>query len=122
MADAPKVKRQFSTKFNFQQQQNVRFAPATIATLSIMSNEEPPLHLSDLQIDDGEKEKPVRSAAVEQDAREEALRAELAGVQQINSVIEGVISSLEKAKENMEVSFEFLISVSWGNCCHWLVR
>lgn len=87
-----------------------------------MSNEEPPLHLSDLQIDDGEKEKPVRSAAVEQDAREEALRAELAGVQQINSVIEGVISSLEKAKENMEVSFEFSISVSWGNCCDWLVR
>ncbi|KAG0632618.1 DASH complex subunit Duo1-domain-containing protein [Tuber brumale] len=67
-----------------------------------MSNEEPPLHLSDLQIDDGEKEKPVRSAAVEQDEREEALRAELAGVQQINSIIEGVVSSLEKAKENME--------------------
>lgn len=34
--------------------------------------------------------------------REEALRAELEGVQNINTVIEGVLGSLERAKENME--------------------
>lgn len=37
------------------------------------------------------------------EAREEALRQELAGVNQINSVIEGVITSLDKARENMTV-------------------
>ncbi|RPB21040.1 hypothetical protein L211DRAFT_744964, partial [Terfezia boudieri ATCC MYA-4762] len=36
------------------------------------------------------------------ESRDAALRAELAGVQQINNVIEGVIGSLEKAKANME--------------------
>jgi len=40
---------------------------------------------------------------VDPEARDAALRAELAGVQQINKVIEGVIGSLEKAKANMEV-------------------
>ncbi len=37
-----------------------------------------------------------------EEAREAALRAELEGVQNINTVIEGVIGSLEKAKQNME--------------------
>ena len=40
---------------------------------------------------------------VDPETRDAALRAELAGVQQINKVIEGVIGSLEKAKANMEV-------------------
>jgi hypothetical protein len=81
-----------------------------------MASEEPALRLSDLQIDDGDKEKekdkPTRPSVVDQDARDETLRAELAGVQQINAVIERVISSLEKARENMEVSFSpiFLLS------------
>jgi hypothetical protein len=39
-------------------------------------------------------------------AREQALRAELEGVRGINEVIEGVVSSLERAKGNMEVSTE----------------
>ena len=37
-------------------------------------------------------------------AREEALKRELEGVRSINEVIEGVISSLERAKGNMDVS------------------
>ena len=37
-------------------------------------------------------------------AREEALKRELEGVRHINEVIEGVISSLERAKGNMDVS------------------
>lgn len=40
---------------------------------------------------------------VDKDARDAALRSELASVQQVNNVIEGVIDSLEKAKANMEV-------------------
>jgi DASH complex subunit Duo1 len=36
-------------------------------------------------------------------AREEALQKELQGVRSINEVIEGVISSLERAKGNMDV-------------------
>lgn len=45
----------------------------------------------------------AKLSVVDTDAREAALRAELAGVRQINTVIEGVVASLEKAKENMEV-------------------
>jgi DASH complex subunit Duo1 len=36
-------------------------------------------------------------------AREEALKKELQGVRSINEVIEGVISSLERARGNMDV-------------------
>lgn len=43
------------------------------------------------------------SALVDKDARDAALKAELAGVRQINTVIEGVIGSLKRAKSNMEV-------------------
>jgi hypothetical protein len=38
-----------------------------------------------------------------EEAREAALRKELEGVRSINEVIEGVVSSLECAKGNMEV-------------------
>ncbi|KAI5805531.1 DASH complex subunit Duo1 [Peziza echinospora] len=41
-------------------------------------------------------------APPDQDSRDAVLRAELAGVRQINKVIEGVIGSLDKAKANME--------------------
>ena len=37
------------------------------------------------------------------EAREVALRAELDGLRGINEVIEGVVSSLDRAKQNMEV-------------------
>lgn len=38
-----------------------------------------------------------------QEAREAALRKELAGIKNINQVVEGVVESLEKAKGNMDV-------------------
>lgn len=41
-----------------------------------------------------------------QEAREAALRRELSGIRNINSVIEAVISSLDRAKGNMDVSLQ----------------
>ena len=38
-----------------------------------------------------------------EEAREEALRGELERVRNVNKVIEGVIESLQKAKDNMDV-------------------
>ena len=46
---------------------------------------------------------PQRETASEHDARDVALRAELASVQRINRVIEGVVASLAHAKANMAV-------------------
>lgn len=46
---------------------------------------------------------PSESRHVTEEAREAALRRELEGVRNINEVIEGVIGSLDRAKENMEV-------------------
>lgn len=43
-------------------------------------------------------------------AREEALKRELEGVRNINEVIEGVISSLERAKGNMDVRSQPLVN------------
>lgn len=40
------------------------------------------------------------------EAREAALRKELAGIRNINQVIEGAIDGLERAGENMDVGFE----------------
>lgn len=54
------------------------------------------LRLSELQMS-------TKPSIIDQDAREGALRAELTSVRQINAVIEGVVASLEKAKDNMEV-------------------
>lgn len=83
----------------------------SVYTLVNMSDEEDILRLSELQVsshdskapEDRERSRLVGSIAG-QDAREEALRAELTGVHQINTVIEGVVASLEKAKDNMEVA------------------
>lgn len=47
---------------------------------------------------------PSQSRYDAEHAREEALRRELEGVRSINEVIEGVVSSLERAKGNMDVS------------------
>lgn len=47
------------------------------------------------------------NTASRSDDRDAALRAELAAVQRINQVVEGVISSLEHAKANMAVRPEF---------------
>jgi hypothetical protein len=65
--------------------------------------------VADQQPEDSADEHPQKSrtfvpSAVEHDERVEAQQAELRGVQQMNSVIEGVVSSLEKANKNMEVS------------------
>jgi len=75
-----------------------------------------PLDLDSLQLSDEESPQTTRTPTnrpnqrsrspvdpVDPETRDAALRAELAGVQQINKVIEGVIGSLEKAKANMEV-------------------
>jgi hypothetical protein len=77
---------------------------------------DPTLRVQDLQLSDDESSRAATArtptarsytqrsnSPVHQDARDAALRAELAGVQQINTVIERVIGSLEKAKANMEV-------------------
>ena len=71
------------------------------------------LDLDSLQLSDEESPQTTRTptnypnqrsrSPVDPEIRDSALRAELAGVQQINKVIEGVIGSLEKAKANMEV-------------------
>lgn len=42
------------------------------------------------------------------EAREAALRKELAGVRHINEVIEGMIGTLEKARSNMNVRIDRL--------------
>ncbi|KAH0604408.1 uncharacterized protein H6S33_006785 [Morchella sextelata] len=47
--------------------------------------------------------RPTDAPRVDTISRDDALRAELAGVRKINSVIEGVVASLDKAKDNMEV-------------------
>lgn len=47
-----------------------------------------------------------------QEARENALRTELQGVRNINEVIEGLLSSLDSAKGNMEViDFSYQVSL-----------
>lgn len=57
-------------------------------------------------------------SVVEQDARMEAQQTELRGVRQLNSVIEGVVSSLEKANRNMEVCCLLLRPLDgWMNGC-----
>jgi hypothetical protein len=54
---------------------------------------------------DSERPRNTRAASyVDPEAREAALRAELQGVEQINNVIENVLNSLDKAKDNMDVS------------------
>ena len=49
------------------------------------------------------RDPPIDSAVDREEARETALRQELAGIRSINEVIEGVVESLERAKGNMEV-------------------
>ena len=46
---------------------------------------------------------PVESKYDTEEAREAALRKELAGIRNINHVVEGVVESLEKVKGNMDV-------------------
>lgn len=69
-------------------------------------NPHPPIPEPMADDDDDEMPMPMASAkpsVVDTDSRDGALRAELVGVRQVNTVIEGVVASLEKAKENMEV-------------------
>ncbi|KAL7267033.1 hypothetical protein RUND412_010396 [Rhizina undulata] len=73
-----------------------------------MSDEEEILRLSELQVTEEDRQAssthPPRHgpSAVDQEVRDEALRVELAGVRQLNKVVEGVVASLKKSKENME--------------------
>lgn len=47
-----------------------------------------------------------------EEAREAALRKELESVRNVNRVIEGVVESLEKAKNNMNVGVHLAFSVA----------
>lgn len=66
------------------------------------------LHIgSDEKGEDAEsnKTRPTESRYVAEETREAQLRQELDNIRKINTVIEGVVESLEKAKTNMEVRF-----------------
>ncbi|KIX02984.1 uncharacterized protein Z518_06534 [Rhinocladiella mackenziei CBS 650.93] len=52
----------------------------------------------------GKHPNPSRPTYQEQEAREDTLRQELQSVRQVNEAIEGVIQSLEKAKDNMKTA------------------
>jgi hypothetical protein len=49
-----------------------------------------------------------------EEAREAALRRELESIRNVNKVIEGVVESLQKAKDNMEVSMPILVECLVG--------
>ena len=51
---------------------------------------------------------PGQSKLDAEEAREVALRKELEGIRNINGVIEGVVDSLEKAKDNMDVCASYV--------------
>jgi hypothetical protein len=53
---------------------------------------------------DESKARPAESRFGAEEAREAALKQELENVRKINQIIEGVVDSLEKAKNNMDVS------------------
>jgi hypothetical protein len=58
----------------------------------------------------GGKTRAKESHYTTEEAREAALKRELESVRNVNKVIEGVVESLQKAKDNMEVSITF----SWN--------
>lgn len=51
----------------------------------------------------GAKTRPKESHYTAEENREAALRRELESIRNVNKVIEGVVESLQKAKDNMEV-------------------
>lgn len=67
-----------------------------------------PLHSRQASIQQNTK---VENAAQEQ--HEAKLRQELASVRKVNEAIEGVLSSLDKAKSNMKVCWTFSVLSSW---------
>lgn len=75
---------------------------------------DPPVHVKKGKLQTGSDEKeedagqqgktrPTESRYVAEETRETHLRQELDNIRKINTVIEGVVESLEKAKTNMEV-------------------
>ena len=56
-----------------------------------------------------------------EEAREVALRKELAGIRNINQVVEGVVESLEKAKGNMDVRCCTFWNVDAFHNVYWLI-
>jgi hypothetical protein len=52
----------------------------------------------------GGKTRAKESHYTTEEAREAALKRELESIRSVNKVIEGVVESLQKAKDNMEVS------------------
>ena len=65
---------------------------------------------------------PAQSKFDAEEAREAALRKELDGVRQINKVIEGVVDSLEKAKDNMDVSAPSVIDWVFQGLLHMILN
>lgn len=59
------------------------------------------------------KTRPTESRYVAEETRETQLRQELDNIRKINTVIEGVVESLEKANTNMEVRFPILAHEQW---------
>jgi hypothetical protein len=58
----------------------------------------------------GAKTRAKESHYTTEEAREAALRRELESIKNVNKVIEGVVDSLQKAKDNMEVG----LALSWN--------
>jgi hypothetical protein len=58
----------------------------------------------------GGKTRANESHYTTEEAREAALRRELESIRNVNKVIEGVVDSLQKAKDNMEVG----TALSWN--------
>ena len=71
-------------------------APSLLPTMTSRSIEQV-LKVEDLAISTTDQ--------TDQDAREQALKQELAGVQNLNEVMEAVITAMSTAKENMNVTF-----------------
>jgi hypothetical protein len=96
-------------------QENTRQPPLEATPPScIRTMADDDLYMPNLEADDtnpseddapptAESSRALAASVVDEGAREEGLRAELRGVQQINALTEGIVTSLEKAKENMEV-------------------
>lgn len=62
---------------------------------------------SDAEGATGSRPRAKESHYTAEEAREEALRRELESIRNVNKVIEGVIESLQKAKDNMAVRNKF---------------
>lgn len=75
-----------------------------ISQLRIQNDDDETMHYDEEHAEDL-RASGSKPSLMDPETRDEMLRAELVGLRQINTVVENVVSSLEKAKSNMEVSF-----------------